>query len=192
VAVSNSNSPFINAYAWTSGSGFGTKFANPATLPAGGPQSGTPKSIAFSPAGDAVAIAHTTTPFVTVYPWSGSGFGTKFANPATLPVSNGFGVAFSPAGDAIAVINGGSPAITVYPWSGAGFGTKYANPGTLPTAAVSLVFSPNGDTLAIADAGSPFIRAYPWNSATGFGTIYPNPATLPTAASNDISSTYNF
>ena len=192
VAVSNSNSPFINAYAWTSASGFGTKFANPATLPAGGPQAGTPKSIAFSPAGDAVAIAHTTTPFVTVYAWSGSGFGTKFANPATLPVSNGFGVAFSPLGDAIAVTNGGSPAVTAYPWNGSGFGTKYSNPATLPTGSYSPAFSPNGDTLAVADIGWPYIRAYPFNSATGFGTIYPNPATIPPTAANDIASTYNF
>jgi hypothetical protein len=192
VAVSNSNSPFINAYAWTSASGFGTKFANPATLPANGPQTGTPKNIAFSPAGDAVAMAHSTTPFVTVYAWSASGFGTKFANPATLPVSTGFGVAFSPLGDAIAVTNGGSPAVTAYPWSGAGFGTKYSNPATLPTGSYSPCFSPNGDTLAVGDVGSPFIRAYPFNSATGFGTIYPNPSTLPTAAANDIASTYNF
>jgi hypothetical protein len=191
IAVSSSSSPYINAYAWTSASGFGTKFANPATLPAGGPQAGTPKSIAFSPAGDAVAIAHNTSPFVTVYPWSGAGFGTKFANPATLPVSNGFSVAFSPAGDAIAVTNGSSPAITAYPWSGSGFGTKYSNPATLPTAAVSLAFSPNGDTLGVADAGSPYIRAYPWNGTTGFGTAYANPATLASGA-NDIASTYNF
>lgn len=193
VAVSNSNSPFINAYAWTSASGFGTKFANPATLPAGAAGSFNPKSIAFSPAGDAVAIAHATTPFVTVYAWSGSGFGTKFANPATLPVSTGFGVAFSPLGDAIAVVNGGSPAVTVYPWSGSGFGTKYSNPATLPAGSYSCAFSPNGDTLAVADViTSPYIRAYPWSSATGFGTIYANPATLPTAAPNDIASTYNF
>lgn len=192
IAVSSNSSPYINAYAWTSASGFGTKFANPATLPAGGPQSGTPKNIAFSPAGDAVAIAHSTTPFVTVYAWSGSGFGTKFANPATLPVSTGFGVAFSPLGDAIAVTNGGSPAVTAYPWNGSGFGTKYSNPATLPTGATSLAFSPNGDTLAVADIGSPFIRAYPFNSATGFGTIYPNPSTLPPAAASDIASTYNF
>ena len=192
IAVSSSSSPYINAYAWTSASGFGTKFANPATLPAGGPQLGSPKSIAFSPAGDAVAIAHNTSPFVTVYPWSGAGFGTKFANPATLPVSNGFSVAFSPAGDAIAVTNGGSPAVTVYAWSGAGFGSKYTNPGTLPTGSYASAFTPNGDTIAVADIGSPFIRAYPWSSATGFGTVYADPSTLPTAAANDIASTYNF
>ena len=42
-----------------------------------------------------IAIAHTTTPYISVYPWS-SGFGTKYANPATLPTGTGNGVAFSP------------------------------------------------------------------------------------------------
>jgi len=41
-----------------------------------------------------LAVADSTSPFVTAYPWSGSGFGTKFANPATLPTSTGIGVAF--------------------------------------------------------------------------------------------------
>jgi hypothetical protein len=73
------------------------------------------------------------TPFITAYPWSGSGFGTKFANPATLPASFGMDTAFSPSGDAIAVAHHGSPFVTAYPWSGSGFGTKFANPATLPT-----------------------------------------------------------
>jgi hypothetical protein len=70
---------------------------------------------------------------VGAYQWSGSGFGTKFANPATLPVGSGYSVAFSPAGDAIAVAHNDSPFITAYPWGNGGFGTKYANPATLPT-----------------------------------------------------------
>jgi hypothetical protein len=39
-------------------------------------------------------VAHATSPFVTAYPWSGSGFGTKFTNPATLPAGQGIDVAF--------------------------------------------------------------------------------------------------
>ena len=77
-----------------------------------------------------IAVAHSTTPFISVYPWS-AGFGTKYADPGTLPPNTGYGVAFSPSGDTIAVVHGTTPFISVYPWS-AGFGTKYANPGTLP------------------------------------------------------------
>ena len=45
----------------------------------------------------AIAVAHTTTPFISTYPWS-AGFGTKYANPATLPTGNattGNSVAFT-------------------------------------------------------------------------------------------------
>lgn len=41
-----------------------------------------------------IAIAHDSSPYVTAYPWSSSGFGTKYSNPATLPASTGNGVAF--------------------------------------------------------------------------------------------------
>ena len=43
-----------------------------------------------------IAVAHATTPFISVYPWS-AGFGTKYTNPATLPAGTGWGVAFSPS-----------------------------------------------------------------------------------------------
>ena len=45
--------------------------------------------------GSDIAVAHDTSPYISVYPWS-SGFGTKYANPATLPTGNGYGVAFNP------------------------------------------------------------------------------------------------
>ena len=80
-----------------------------------------------------IAVAHSTSPFITVYPWSSSGFGSKFSNPATLPTGSGQRVAFSPSGNAVAVAHGNSPYITAYPWSSSGFGTKFSNPATLPT-----------------------------------------------------------
>ena len=78
-----------------------------------------------------IAVAYSITPFISVYPWS-LGFGTKYANPATLPNGNGTDVSFSPSGNDIAVSHATTPFISVYPWS-AGFGTKYADPATLPT-----------------------------------------------------------
>jgi hypothetical protein len=41
-----------------------------------------------------VAIAHNSSPFVSGYSFN-SGFGTKFANPATLPFASGYSVAFT-------------------------------------------------------------------------------------------------
>ena len=59
-----------------------------------------------------IAVAHNTTPFITAYPWSVSGFGTKFANPAVGLPDTGQGVAFSPTGNAIAVAHNTSPSIS--------------------------------------------------------------------------------
>ena len=106
------------------------------------------------PTASYLAIAHASSPNVTVYPWSGSGFGTKFANPATLPAGTGTWVNFSPAGTDLAVAHGTTPFVNVYPWSGSGFGTKYADPATLPVGlGFSVKFSPSGNTIAIAHGG---------------------------------------
>ena len=174
IAVAHGTTPFITAYPWLS-SGFGTKYTNPATLPAA-----SGNGVAFSPAGGAIAVAHDSSPFVTAYPWSGSGFGTKFTNPATLPAGIGRGVAFSPAGNAIAVAHNTSPFVSAYPWSGSGFGTKFADPATTPTStSYGVAFSPAGDAIAVAHDNGAYVTAYPWSGA-GFGTKYTNPATTPT------------
>ena len=84
--------------------------------------------IAFSPSGADIAIAHLTTPFVSAYPWS-SGFGTKYANPTTLPPQAGRSVSFNATGNTIAIGGDSSTtsALSLYPWS-AGFGTQYTGP----------------------------------------------------------------
>ena len=92
IAVAHSTSPYITAYPWTSGTGFGTKYSDPATLPAA-----ACRGVAFSPDGADIAVAYSGSPFVSVYPWS-SGFGTKYSDPATLPGSWPYKVAFSPDG----------------------------------------------------------------------------------------------
>ena len=52
------------------------------------------RALAFSPSGADLAVAHATTPFVSVYPWTqGTGFGAKYANPATLPADAASSVA---------------------------------------------------------------------------------------------------
>jgi hypothetical protein len=99
------------------------------------------RAAAAAAGGSDIAVAHATSPYISVYPWS-SGFGTKYANPATLPAGTGYAVTFSPDGANIAVAHISSPFISVYPWS-SGFGTKYADPATLPTGGgVGVAFNP--------------------------------------------------
>ena len=93
-----------------------------------------PRKIRVCPSGADLAVAHQTTPYMSVYPWvSGTGFGTKYANPATIPTSGAADVDFSPAGTEFAVAEINSPRVIAYAFtSGTGFGSKYANPATLP------------------------------------------------------------
>jgi len=42
-----------------------------------------------------IAVGHGTSPFVSVYTWSGSGFGTKYSDPSTLPTGAGQSVNFA-------------------------------------------------------------------------------------------------
>jgi len=134
-----------------------------------------------------VAVAHSTTPFISTYVWSdATGFGTKYSNPATLPTAAVFGTSFNPANTAISVAMDASPWVSIYPWSSSGFGTKYANPATLPTATgITTTWSSSGNDVFYATQASPYIFAYPFSS--GFGTKYANPATLPTGTGFGIS-----
>ena len=132
----------------------------------------------------ALAVTHSSAPHVSAYPWSSSGFGTKYANPTTLIPNAGSGVNFSPSGDSIAVAHIAAPNVSVYPWSSTGFGTKYADPSTLPASSSNGVhFSPNGNNIAVAHANAPHVSAYPWSSS-GFGTKYADPSTSITGTGN--------
>lgn len=107
--------PFDATYRRSTGLGrFGAAFANPATLPAGAAYG---VAFARNGAGTALAVAHDTTPFLSVYPWSPAGFGTKLADPVTLPTGNGRAVAFSPFDQALLVAHSTSPFVSAYPFT---------------------------------------------------------------------------
>ncbi len=176
LAVTHNTSPFISVYVW-GGSGFGKKMSDPSTLPNGGPS-----GVAFSPSGDAIALAIAVSPYVMAYSWSSDGFGAKYSDPSTLPPAACRGVAFSPAGDAIVVVHQQAPYVTAYPWNSAtGLGAKYSDPSTIPTGTngQGVAFSPSGSVIAISTAStsSAPISAYKW-SAAGFGTKYTDSAYL--------------
>ena len=136
---------------------------------------------------ETIAVAHSTTPYISAYRFTSSGFGTKFADPTTLPTGAGNGVAFTSAGDVIAVAHTTTPFISAYSFSGAGFETKFYDPATLPAGnGDAVAFTSADDAIALAHAGTPFISAYPWSS-TGFGTRFTDPATLPASLGNGVA-----
>jgi hypothetical protein len=76
-------------------------------------------------------VGGSVSPYIDAYPWTGSGFGTKYADPSSLPGSAVVGVAFSPDSKYLAFAETSSPFIGAYEWDG-GFGTRFSDPATLP------------------------------------------------------------
>lgn len=187
VATVGDTSPYINAYPFTTASGFGTKFSNPATLPAASAQ-----DVSFSADNQFIAVSanNSTTPG-GVYPWSSTGFGTRYASP-TFPGGGGRGIRFNSSTNAITLGTTGSPYINTWAWS-SGWGTKYSNPATLPNdycnAQRSVNFNQDGSAIAIGSASSPYVYAYPFSG--GYGTKYANPSTALTAEASDFNWSSN-
>ena len=131
-----------------------TKLANPAALPASAGCGAT-----FDPTSTYLAIAHFSSPFVTIYKRSGDTF-TKLANPAALPASAGYGAAFDPTSTYLAIAHDLTPFVTIYKRSGDTF-TKLANPAALPAdTGRGATFDPTSTYLAIAHFSSPFVTIY--------------------------------
>ena len=131
-----------------------------------------------------IAVSHSTTPFITAYPWSDTtGFGTKFSNPASLPNGNGTGAKFNSTGTLLGVAHGNSGQdnwSSIYPWSNVtGFGTKYTAP-TYPSninGTYDLAINASSTAMAfIAGAAAGYIFAYAFSGA-GFGSRYTVPST---------------
>lgn len=131
-AVSTGGISGAYTYAWSKTNGFGTKYAQP---------SGNPYaySLDFSSTGNTVLMSADSTPFINAYTFTvAGGYGSKFSNPATLPVGSVpyyNASAFSYGAQAAAVLSTSSPYVYAYAFSEAtGFGSKYSNPvGLLAT-----------------------------------------------------------
>lgn len=183
VIFARTQSPYIAAFPWNAGS-FGTQYADPTTpFPAGDVY-----RIAFDSKAKNIVTSHLTSPYTTAYPWS-SGFGSKYANPASAVTQNASSATFSPD-DSVVIVQGSSANVAAYAWSSTGFGSRYSNPATLPAGVCYDVrFSPNGTHVAFAHITTPFVTAYPWSS--GFGTKYANPASLPANAGRSVDFSKN-
>ena len=158
----------IAVYPWPpTGSNFPTKYANPVTMPTAFGNRGSK----FSPSGQTLALGS------AVYPWSSSGFGTRYADPVS-PDFIANPITWNPQETVIVSAVTASPYQSAFAWSTAtGFGTKYADPATLPANNTTDVdFSPSGNDIAFSNVSTgPYVTVYPWSS--GYGTKYANPVT---------------
>jgi 6-phosphogluconolactonase (cycloisomerase 2 family) len=131
-----------------------------------------------------LAVAHFTSPFVTIYNQEIDTF-TKLDNPATLPASIGISVSFSSDDTYMAVAHDNSPFVTIYKRNIDTF-TKLANPSALPTGTGSgVAFSSDDTYLAISHVNSPFVTIYKRDGDTF--TKLTNPATLPAGNAQSVS-----
>ena len=180
LAAGHATSPYISAYPWSPG--FGTKFSNPASLP---PQ--IVSNIVFSKTNDAIICSNDTSPFSTAYAWSGSGYGSKYSDPATALTGPPRGLSFNSAGNAIATGVTSTP--VAYAWS-SGFGTKYSSPAAFTNTIGFCMFSDDGKDIVYSRTnsfGPPTIttalHVFNWTSGSGFGTLYSSSTGLLTGTS---------
>lgn len=69
----------------------------------------------FSPNGDFVLASHITTPFISVFPWTGA-FGAQVPNPVILPPDNATHAVWSPSGEVVASSHFDSPFVSAWPF----------------------------------------------------------------------------
>lgn len=182
IVVTSDASPYVRVYPWSNAAGFGTPYANPATLPAG-----SSYGAAWSPTSSVLLVTFSAVPRAYAYRWSSAGFGSVYSNPSTALLSilsETNKPSFSIPGTAVLFPSAvTSPYLRAYSWSDStGFGSAYTAPATpLPTfgQALACSFHPSNQAFAVGHYTSPFVSAYVWSESTGFGTKYSNPAVLP-------------
>jgi 6-phosphogluconolactonase (cycloisomerase 2 family) len=127
---------------------------NPETLP-----TSTGYGASFSSDDTYLAVAHSTTPFITIYKRDNDTF-TKLDDPANLPASTGYDVSWSSDGTYLAVAHSTTPFITIYKRDNDTF-TKLDDPADLPAGTGNGVSWSSDDTyLAVAHASFPYITIY--------------------------------
>jgi hypothetical protein len=164
LAVADNANTRIKAYAW-SASGFGTSYANLPVQTAGGFD-----SMCFY--NDRIAVAHSTSPYASMFPWSDStGFGTRYAAPTGYTGDNS--CSFSPSGE-LFLAGDLYPFISAFSFSASGWGTRYSNPSVLPVTEVpSINANVSGNSICYAGPSTNNrLVAFSWSSATGWGTRY--------------------
>lgn len=141
-------------------------------------------SSSFSNNGEYLAIAHSYSPYVSVYKRSGNGY-TKLADPATLPHTHGNNARLTTDANYLVVTHSTSPYLSIYKRSGDVF-TKISNPSSLPSSAAGAVTtSPDNSMFIVGQNSSPYLNIYR-RSGDSFERLS-DPTNLPTGNPNKMS-----
>lgn len=169
---------------------------------------GIAESMSWSRGGKAISVGHRSSPRITVYPFEGvtskqqnnsgssqytrgSGFGTIYSNPGTLPSDDVVAQTFTNGAVITASRSNSLTAngyLEAWAWSDStGFGTKYSNPSSDFTAykrPSKIRSSPDNNYIGVAgnwSSSNPSTTTtdclflYSWSDASGFGTLYSSP-----------------
>lgn len=130
---------------------------------------GSGKSSQFSNNNQYLAVAHNTSPFLTIYK-KGDGDSFTKLNIAAVPTGNGIDLAFSSDDTYLAVIHNFHPFLTVYKRTGDNF--VKLNVPALTAVATSCSFSNDSLYLAITSSVEPYIIVYKKDSNDIFTKLY--------------------
>lgn len=168
-----------------------TRLTQPAVVP-----EGNANGVAWNGDGKLLAVAHTTTPFLSIlnYDEATNTF-TNFADPSTgasgvttpfVPPNTGNGVDFSPNGDYLAVAHSSTPQCTLYRKNGNSF-VKLPALASLPggTTGRTVAFSADSNFLSLGTSGGFGIYARSGDTFTRITDAETHTSTSGTAWSQD-------
>ena len=172
-----SGQPEVVAYAFSSSSGFGTKYSDPSSS-----VNETVRDVEFDPTDSNVVMGvrdNSTGYSVLKYAWSNSsGFGSKTTY-SGISFGICYGISFHPSGNYAVLGTSGSPYARSYSYSSSGFGSLLSTPSSGPSSEVNdPAFNSTGSVVALVDFASPYVHAYSYSSGY-FGSKFSNPSSLP-------------
>jgi hypothetical protein len=180
----------MNAWAFTSGTGWGARYSTPAYLSTGTNYLG----FSTNPSGT-LLMTTGVSPRIQLINWNpGVGFGTQIATSGFNESNRG---SFDQTGkfylDVYSNIYAGVPSpyifFGIYPVSTSGFGTRISGPSLTSSGGThnfaNGVFSPYGTEIVMSSTINNSIYAYPFNGSS-IGTRYSDPANLPAGTVLDV------
>lgn len=143
VATAHSATPFTTTWNWNNSTGFGSRYQP--TSPGGTTQA----NYGIAATTKAIIVGHYISPFLFAYPFTpGSGYGTAYSNPSTLPINDTRTVVFNADYSVVfvgTIASTTSVTINAYAWDdNTGFGTRYSNPTPTISGAVDYITVMNG------------------------------------------------
>lgn len=174
-------------YAYPFTTSFGTKYADPTVTVS--TSSDTTSSVAFDQSQRYLLYGNQSSPYVYVWNWSPSGFGSRVTVASSISTDIGNTpreISFDPSNKYIAIVSSGK--LNIYNWNN-GFGSKIASP-TTPFALDywSVKFSKDTGALAVGDIGGYGVQVYRFESIFGsVGSKFTDPATQPFSGAFEVS-----